>query len=196
MKNKIKQQLLALEDPSGFICENSWLLFPTLTFEGVQEVDISNCQMPLLKPVVLCFSKSFPYLKTLKAANYLKLPTAVLYQLVQWCPLLNDVDLSVDISPIIPTKVCIKSSHPDVAPQRSRGVTPMDAVSFSYNLGLELSNITNLTLEGRTDMSGKVYLVLQACLFQLSFPWPNNNVICLFILYNIVCIFLSIYTCI
>lgn len=196
LKKKIKQQLLTFEDPIGPNFEISWQIFPILTFEGVQEVDISNCQMPLLKPVVECFSRSFPSLKTLKAANYLKLPTAMLYQLVQRCRLLNDVDLSVDISPIIPAKVSIKFSHPDVAPQRSRRITPMDAVSFSYNLGLQLSNITNLTLEGRTDISGKIYLVLQACPFQPSFPWPNNNVIYLFVFYNIVCIFLSIYTCI
>ncbi|XP_031129352.1 BTB/POZ domain-containing protein FBL11 isoform X1 [Ipomoea triloba] len=155
LKNKIKQQLLTFEDPIGPNFEISWQIFPILTFEGVQEVDISNCQMPLLKPVVECFSRSFPSLKTLKAANYLKLPTAMLYQLVQRCRLLNDVDLSVDISPIIPAKVSIKFSHPDVAPQRSRRITPMDAVSFSYNLGLQLSNITNLTLEGRTDISDR-----------------------------------------
>ncbi|VFQ79768.1 unnamed protein product [Cuscuta campestris] len=55
----------------------------------------------------------------------------------------------------MPTKVRIKSSHPDVTPQGSRGITPTDAVSFSYDLGLQQSNITNLTLEGRTDISDR-----------------------------------------
>ncbi|CAH9099417.1 unnamed protein product [Cuscuta europaea] len=155
VKEKIKQHFLTFKHHIGDNTEVSWQIFPILTFEGVQEVDISNCQMPLLKPVIECFSRSFPSLKILKATNYLKLPTGMLYQLVQRCRLLSDVDLSVDISPIIPTKVNIISSHPDVTPQRYRNITPKDAISFSYDLGLQLSNITNLTLEGRTDISDR-----------------------------------------
>ncbi|VFQ88050.1 unnamed protein product [Cuscuta campestris] len=164
LQDKIKKHFLAFEHHFGDNSEISWQSFPILSFEGVHEVDISNCQFPVLKPIVECFSRSFPSLKILKATNYSKLPTGMLYQLVQMCCLLSDVDLSVDISPIMPTKVRIKSSHPDVTPQGSRGITPTDAVSFSYDLGLQQSNITNLTLEGRTDISDRhIFFFMEFC---------------------------------
>ncbi|RAL44579.1 hypothetical protein DM860_003338 [Cuscuta australis] len=164
LQDKIKKHFLAFEHHFGDNSEISWQSFPILSFEGVHEVDISNCQFPVLKPIVECFSRSFPSLKILKATNYSKLPTGMLYQLVQMCCLLSDVDLSVDISPIMPTKVRIKSSHPDVTPQGSRGITPTDAVSFSYDLGLQQSNITNLTLEGRTDISDRhIFFFTEFC---------------------------------
>ncbi|VFQ79738.1 unnamed protein product [Cuscuta campestris] len=52
------------------------------------------------------------------------------------------VDFSVDISPIMPTQVSIKSSHPDVTLQGARGITPTHSLSFSCDLGMPLSNTT------------------------------------------------------
>ncbi|XP_050243495.1 BTB/POZ domain-containing protein FBL11 isoform X34 [Quercus robur] len=129
---------------------------PMLSFESVQEVDISKCPRLHLEAAITCFSKSFPSIRTLKAAYLLNFKTTTLHQLVQKCPLLCEVDLTIDISPLIPAQVSVASSSAAIAPLLSnKSVSvrqhPEDDLSIKKS-GLLLSNITKLTLEGRTDL--------------------------------------------
>ncbi|KAK7844396.1 btb/poz domain-containing protein fbl11 [Quercus suber] len=129
---------------------------PMLSFESVQEVDISKCPRLHLEAAITCFSKSFPSIRTLKAAYLLNFKTTTLHQLVQKCPLLCEVDLTIDISPLIPAQVSVASSSAAIAlllSNKSVGVRedPEDVLSLKKP-GLLLSNITKLTLEGRTDL--------------------------------------------
>lgn len=117
-----------------------------LTFEVVHEIDISSCPMLHLDVVVECFNKSFPSLRTLKATNQLSFTTTkLLLQLVKKFPLLCDIDLTVDVSPVIPTRVSILSSFDST--------TSPSPVSLSYFSPPLLSNITKLTLAGRNDFN-------------------------------------------
>ncbi|KAL3532064.1 hypothetical protein ACH5RR_005585 [Cinchona calisaya] len=132
-------------------------LLPILTFEAVEEVDISSCPMLDLEDAIKCFCKSFPSLRTLRAANYLNFRTEKLNSLLERCPLLCNIDLTVDISPLIPAKVSIVSSFPALTPLRSTEFSnishcPRDA-SLTPISGPRLSHITRLTLEGRNDIS-------------------------------------------
>lgn len=130
-----------------------WESFPVLTFEAVQVVDVSNCPMLHLEAAVECFSKSFPSLTTLKAAYILNFRTMELYQLLQRCPLLSDIDLTVDSTPVIPAKVSVISSFPAVAlpiSTSSNDETCSDVPAFHFSR--KLSNITKFILEGRTDV--------------------------------------------
>ncbi|KAK4478720.1 hypothetical protein RD792_014218 [Penstemon davidsonii] len=128
-----------------------------LTFEAVQEVDISNCPSLSLDSIVDCLCKSFPSLRTLRAAYFLNFRTTKLCWLVQKFPLLTNVDLTLDINPLIPSKVSVISSSP--IPKAQRSTTPVDihschsVASLSYTLKPLPSYITKLTLEGRTDIS-------------------------------------------
>ncbi|KAL4605802.1 hypothetical protein ACB092_09G055900 [Castanea dentata] len=129
---------------------------PMLSFESVQEVDISKCPRLHLEAAITCFSKSFPSIRTLKAAYLLNFKTTTLHQLVQKCPLLCEVDLTIDISPLLPAQVSVVSSSAAIAPLLSnKSVSvrehPGDVSSLKKS-GLLLSNITKLTLEGRTDL--------------------------------------------
>ena len=133
---------------------------PMLSFESVQEVDISKCPRLHLEAAITCFSKSFPSIRTLKAAYLLNFKTTTLHQLVQKCPLLCEVDLTIDISPLIPAQVSVASSSAAIAPLLSnKSVSvrehPEDVLSLKKS-GLLLSNITKLTLEGRTDLCGEI----------------------------------------
>lgn len=145
-----------------------WGLPLIMTFEAVQEVDISSCPMLNLEAAIECFCKSFPSLRILKAAYFLNFRTKKLSQLVQRCPLLCDIDLTVDVSPVILTQVSILSAYPAIVPH-------MPTVSYSAPLAASLSsmsrlqpsNIAKLTLEGRIDVTGKIlvnYLFRLACL--------------------------------
>lgn len=129
---------------------------PTLTFEAVEEVDISNCPMLDLDHALKCLCKSFPSLRKLKAAHYVNFGTEKLIRLLESCPRLCNIDLTVDISPLIPAKVSIISLSPAPAPLRSREFSNDDRcpwdTSLNYTSRPQLSNITRLTLEGRTDI--------------------------------------------
>ena len=68
----------------------------------------------------------------------------------------------VDVSPVIPLQVSIISSSQNITPKIPTKFVEsenyiLDTISFSLSRSL-LSNITKLTLEGRTDVSGTMFL--------------------------------------
>nr|XP_011466784.1 PREDICTED: BTB/POZ domain-containing protein FBL11 isoform X1 [Fragaria vesca subsp. vesca] len=126
---------------------------PILSFEAVQEVDISKCPRLQLDTAIECFCTSFPSLRTLKAAFLLNFNIETLSHLVRKCPMVYEVDLTTDTSPIIKSQVC---TSPDPIPQKS---------NLSLNAGLNDLNplymnpfrksgllLAKLTLEGRSDL--------------------------------------------
>ncbi|KAL1224338.1 BTB/POZ domain-containing protein FBL11 [Cardamine amara subsp. amara] len=102
-----------------------------LSFETVKEVDISKCQRLDYKVAIKCFSKSFPSLRKLGAAYLLNISVSTILKLLQNFRQLNEVDLRVDIAPVLPGQASVICSSPG---RCSR------------------SNITRLTLEGRNDI--------------------------------------------
>jgi hypothetical protein len=170
LRNIVKHISLILESlEEGDRCHTLLCLLPMSSFEAVEEVDISKCSKLHLEAAIMCFSMSFPSIRTLKAAYLLNVKTTtILHQLVQKCPLLCEVDLTVDISPLIPSQVSVVSSSPAITPSpsnRSFSVVdnPVDVIS-SKRSGLSLSNITKLTLEGRSDLCGEISI----CLFSFN----------------------------
>ncbi|AEC09245.2 ubiquitin-protein ligase [Arabidopsis thaliana] len=104
---------------------------PILSFESVKEIDISKCQRLDYKVVIKCFSKSFPSLRKLRAAYLLNIKVSTLLELLLNFRELTEVDLTVDVSPIIPVQA---------------------SVFYSGQGHCLLSSITRLTLEGRSDI--------------------------------------------
>ncbi|GFS28914.1 ubiquitin-protein ligase [Actinidia rufa] len=154
---KVKQSSISLEGIDGDKCQIAWPLLPTVSFEAVEEVDISNCPRLRLEAAIECFCKSFPSLRVLKAAHYLEFKMTKLRQLLRKCPLLAEVDLTVDISPVIPSQVSIVSSSPAITLRASTASLEIDSYSSDasklYMSRALLSNVTKLTLEGRVDVS-------------------------------------------
>ncbi|KAI3695746.1 hypothetical protein L1987_78746 [Smallanthus sonchifolius] len=144
LRKKVVQLLISHEPLSGNAFRISCEMWSKLTFEAVHEIDISNCPMLHLQDAVECFSKSFPSLRKLKAANHLRFRTRRLLQLlVDRFPLLCDIDLTVDISPVIITQMPLIASSFD-------SVSSPSPVLWSKQLP---SNITKLTLEGLIDVT-------------------------------------------
>ncbi|XP_058209577.1 BTB/POZ domain-containing protein FBL11 isoform X2 [Rhododendron vialii] len=153
----VKQYSISLEWTDGDHCQNSSALLPTLSFEAVEEVDISNCPRLPLEASIECFCKSFPSMKIFKAAHHLNFKMTKLVQLLQKCPLLEEIDLAVDISPVIPSQVSIVSSSPAISLRASTisheiNSYPWPASELYTTIPL-LANVTKLTLEGRVDLS-------------------------------------------
>lgn len=168
LRKDVVQFSLNLQHLNGDKSLISRVPLPTLIFEAMQEVDISNCPMLDLEDAIGYFSKSFPALRKLRAVQFISFDTKRLHHLIKRCPLLCEIDMTVDISPVLPSKVSILSSFLVQAPQRSSRLNNIDhcppAELLSSIAGRLFSNITSLTLEGRADFSGEMVILLSAML--------------------------------
>ncbi|KAL0426519.1 UNVERIFIED_CONTAM: BTB/POZ domain-containing protein FBL11 [Sesamum latifolium] len=151
----------------------SLALGQVLTFEAVQELDVSNCPSLFLESAINCFCKSFPSLRTLRAAYFSNSKTNELGQWVQKFPLLTNIDLTLDITPVIPAKVSIiaSSSVPSLEPSTASSdiYNCQSATSLSYISRPLPSNVIQLTLEGRTDISDSNLLIIAEVCHSLSY---------------------------
>lgn len=136
----IGQKSMNLECPK-------WLLdLPTVSFDKMVEVDISKCSLLHLGAAIGCFQKSFPFLRTLRMAYFLDFETKKLCQLIKNYSSVCEVDLTVDVSPLIFSNISVFYSESVHRP------------AYFYSSPCcgrrpTVSNITKLILEGRSDFS-------------------------------------------
>nr|KYP71091.1 LRR and BTB/POZ domain-containing protein FBL11 [Cajanus cajan] len=152
-KNIIKQLFINCGHPIRDKCVFTQNLSKTLTFEAVQEVDISKCRYLLIEHAVDCFCKSFPSLRILKAAYLLHIGTISFLQLLETRPMVCEIDLTVDITPVVPALFTVLSSSSAVLPRVPEKPYEEVKIMLFNRFGPPLSNVTKLTLEGRTDVS-------------------------------------------
>lgn len=157
----IEQSPIKLERLYRDQCSILLKSLPTLSFEAVQEVDISKCPRLHLETAIECFCSSFPSLRTLKATFLLNFKIKTLCHLVGKFPMVYEVDLTIDTSPIISSKVCTIPSSPATTLQQSNlslnvGKSP-PYMNPLYKSGLSLGK---LTLEGQSDLSGEIFFDL------------------------------------
>ncbi|KAG8648659.1 hypothetical protein MANES_08G022900v8 [Manihot esculenta] len=160
LRKSIRQSLINLERLSANRdqCGSGILhgLPPILSFEGVEEVDISKCPRLHLESTIEIFLKSFPSLRKLRATHLLNFKTTTLHKLMLKCPRISEVDLTIDITPLIPAQVSVISSSPVIVPpltNKSCFVGNNFLGMASYHSQPSVSNITRLILEGRSDIS-------------------------------------------
>ncbi|KAI3447487.1 hypothetical protein Pfo_004152 [Paulownia fortunei] len=173
LRKIIKKSSINHANSGGDGLQISQALGQMLTFEAVQELDISNCPSVSLDSAIDFFCKLFPSLRTLRAAYFLNYKTKKLCQLVQKFPLLTNIDLTLDINPVIPAQVSITASSSVLTPERSTESFDIhnchSAASLSYTSRPLLSNIIKLTLEGRTDISDSDLLIISEVCCSLSY---------------------------
>ncbi|PKI49307.1 hypothetical protein CRG98_030235 [Punica granatum] len=119
----------------------------------LKHIRVSILPLSFAADAMQCFSKSFPSLRILKAAYLLNFEASDLPRLLEKCPLLIEVDLTHDTSPIPlahpspamnPTCSCIDKN--DNFEDAVLIMTPRCYSRFPK------SNIARLTLEGRSDV--------------------------------------------
>lgn len=126
-------------------------LLQTSPFVAVQEVDISRCPRLHLSTAIECFSKSFPSLRSLKAAHLLNFKAITLCRVVQKCPLVYEVDFSLDVDPLVSSEGSAVSSN---LPRPDCSSTQDGLMATIYSkIKPSKSNIRKLTLEGRSELS-------------------------------------------
>eukprot|EP00268_Persea_americana_P057433 TRINITY_DN6883_c0_g1_i31.p1 TRINITY_DN6883_c0_g1~~TRINITY_DN6883_c0_g1_i31.p1 ORF type:complete len:497 (+),score=50.29 TRINITY_DN6883_c0_g1_i31:436-1926(+) len=146
-RREVFERLIKFEHPKWNCYPVSKELLSTMSFESVQELDVSKNQWPRVDAVIKCISMSFPSLKLLKATHCLNFQMKTLCDVVQNCPQIIEIDLTVDISSVIPARVSVISTSTE----------PYQGLeNASYKMLKERmlsSNLTKLTLEGRTDIN-------------------------------------------
>ncbi|KAG1369638.1 hypothetical protein COCNU_15G000040 [Cocos nucifera] len=146
-----------------------------LSFEAVHEIDISKCSKVHSSAAVIWLHLALPSLRTLKASHCLQFKLEDLYCLIQKCPLIAEVDLTVDVSSVIPTKVSVLSASAEryqLSDCRPCKMLEKILLPNSENLTLRnpvLSNISKLTLEGRNDLNDLDLLKISALSDSLSY---------------------------
>ncbi|XP_078434400.1 ubiquitin-protein ligase isoform X2 [Wolffia australiana] len=126
------------------------------TFESVLEFDLSKCWNLKSDTLISILGCSFPALQVLNLAYCSRFKVEDFFSLVQKCASLTNVDMTVDVSPIIPTLTSISSSSSDQY-QSSSGIP--------YSAGQHLPamcNIAKLTLAGRTDLKDQDLVKISA----------------------------------
>ncbi|XP_020245630.1 BTB/POZ domain-containing protein FBL11 isoform X2 [Asparagus officinalis] len=130
-----------------------------LCFGHVNEVNISMCLKMNFGAAIAWLHMAFPSLKILKASHCLHFTMEDLFYLIRKCLLMNEVDLTVDVSPVTPTISVLSatvegSQFFDGKPRKnSEKVIPLSNIG-KYSLGKPVvANISKLTLEGRNDIT-------------------------------------------
>lgn len=146
-----------------------------LSFEAVHEVDISKCSKVHSAAAVIWLHLALPSLRTLKGSHCLQFKLEDLYCLIQKCPLVAEVDMTVDVSSVIPTKVSVLSASAErYQPSDSTPYTMLEEILLS-NIAKPTfgnparSNISKLTLEGRNDLNDLDLLKISALSDSLSY---------------------------
>lgn len=157
LRKIVKQLLIKLESTDRFLSQDLQGVLPMLSFNAVEEVNISKCRRLHLQASIECFSMSFPSLKILKAAHLLDFDIKDFRLLVWKCPAIHEVDLTLDTSPVISEQV--SNSYLVI------GDSPVDVLYFCISRPM-MSNITKLTLEGRSDLSDSDLLfITKFCIY-------------------------------
>lgn len=157
LRKSVKQLLIKLESTDRFLSQALQGVLPMLSFKAVEEVNISKCRRLHLQASIECFSMSFPSLKILKAAHLLDFDIKDFRLLVWKCPAIHEVDLTLDTSPVISEQV--SNSYLVI------GDSPVDVLYFRISRPM-MSNITKLTLEGRSELSGEMHFCLHVLTIQ------------------------------
>lgn len=147
LRKNIKELLVKLESIGRDHFPFSQELWPMLSFDTVEEVNISKCRRLHLQASIECFSISFPSLKLLKAAYLLHFDIRNFRYLVCKCPWILELDLTLDISPVVSDQDSNSSLTISDTP------APVGVLSLWKSRPM-MSNITKLILEGRSELCG------------------------------------------
>ncbi|XP_031497191.1 BTB/POZ domain-containing protein FBL11 isoform X2 [Nymphaea colorata] len=125
----------------------SQMSLKTATFEAVCEVNFSKCPGVHFSDIVNLLNLSFPSLRIFRASYNVHLNLKNMLNLLESSPLISEMDLSVDCSPVMLLKASILSSVTD-------GYQQLSGKLHVFNGRPAFSKLTKLSLEGRTELRG------------------------------------------
>ncbi|KAM0854319.1 hypothetical protein ACQ4PT_050505 [Festuca glaucescens] len=127
----------------------------TLSFKNVCMVDLSKCPNVHVDAAIYWLKLAFPELRTFRASHCLLFQFEDLQYLLLTCPWIKEVDLSIDMSIILP-KYSIISSRFEARSEMNRNLSSYYKQSpYGYRTPIYpvFSRLSKLTLEGRNDIT-------------------------------------------
>lgn len=166
LKARIIRSLIELDSHPGENCQILEKSSNILSFKRVHEVDVSECGKMNFGAAIKCLSIAFPSLKTLKASHCLHFTMGDLVYLIKKCSLIDEIDLTVDVSPVTPSLTVLSANDEGSHNSGGRSCNKLDNEPPPSNIGNYLfgkpvmANISKLTLEGRNDITGTSWFCL------------------------------------
>ena len=160
-KSRIMHALIEHDSHSGYNHQSLEESLNFLSFEHVHEVNLSKCLKVNFKAAIKWLHMAFPSLKILRASHCLHFTMGDLLYLIKRCPLIREVDLTVDVSPVTPTITVLSATAEGSQLSDGKPYQTLEKETSLLNIGIHLlekpviANISKLTLEGRNDINGK-----------------------------------------
>jgi hypothetical protein len=118
-------------------------------------VDLSKCPKVHFGAAIDWLKLAFPELMTFRASYCLSFQFNDLQYLLLRCPWLDEIDMTVDTSTVMPRHSVITSSSEVLSKgKRDPRRYYIQYQSYGSQPNLVFSNISRLTLEGRDDIDG------------------------------------------
>ncbi|KAJ8479048.1 hypothetical protein OPV22_022775 [Ensete ventricosum] len=177
--NMTDKKRMVLSELDNCTANNRYVLgksLMTMSYKSVREMDISKCPKLHFGSAVKWLLLAFPSLSIFRASYCSQFNIEDLYCLLQKFPMITEVDMTVDASPFLRAKVSVVSASIDK--YRVASNTPyamLEENSLLLNVAkasLEnpaMSNISKLTLEGRSDINDLDLLKISALCGSLSY---------------------------
>jgi hypothetical protein len=127
----------------------------TVSFRNVHMVDLSKCPNVHFGAAIDWLTLAFPELRTFRASHCLLFQFEDLQYLLLTCPWIKEVDLSIDLSIILP-KYLIISARFEARSEMNRNMSSYYKQSpYRTPIYPVFSKVSKLTLEGRNDITGR-----------------------------------------
>ncbi|KAJ6831516.1 BTB/POZ domain-containing protein FBL11 isoform X1 [Iris pallida] len=147
-----------------------------LSFENVHEMDVSKCAKVHSGAAIIWLRLAFPSLRILRACHCPRFKIEDLNSLIEKCPFICEVDLTVDLSPVVSAKVPVLSVTVEENqlsndhPFKKMKERPCPSNISSHTFGsVVLSNISKLTLQGRNEINDWDLLYISTLSNSLSY---------------------------
>ncbi|KAM0849488.1 hypothetical protein ACQ4PT_053708 [Festuca glaucescens] len=125
----------------------------TVSFRNVHMVDLSKCPNVHFGAAIDWLTLAFPELRTFRSSHCLLFQFEDLQYLLLTCPWIKEVDLSIDLSIILP-KYLIISSRFEAQSEMNRNMSSYYKQSpYRTPIYPVFSKVSKLTLEGRNDIT-------------------------------------------
>lgn len=154
-KRRIVRSYTQIDHQTFILYDELQTVVKTLSFKKVHMVDLSKYPKSHFGAAIDWLKLTFPELKIFRASYCLSFQFNYLQYLLLRCPWLNEIDLTIDTSTVVPGHSVISSSSEI---QGKRKLNPrryyMQYQSYSNQANSAFSNKSRLTLEGRDDING------------------------------------------
>ncbi|CAL4971944.1 unnamed protein product [Urochloa decumbens] len=170
LKRRIVSSYIQVDHRSFILYDELEKAAKTLSFRNVRMVDLSKCPNVHFGAATDWLKLAFPELRIFRALHCLAFCFDDLLYLLLRCPWIDEIDMTIDTSTIIPKQSIVSSSSEVLGkmkqnPRRYYTLCP----PYDRQLNSVSSNISRLILEGRNDIDDVDLLRISVLKYSLCY---------------------------